>query len=1013
MNNWVNGINIDDKQLDKFKHLTKKEIQKIVAEKFEYFSSLIKYSKNSWLTMKPYQLRPWEQEWTFACWLWEEGDAFFNKYVQGKIKFEDIPEEYFEPKYLYYWLPWLLSKDNEVLWPIVDHELEHAESSDYWDILVNTREAVEHNFPVTTVWMFFNAFEDIYMGKKQIAKWRAKRLGVQNLYKDMFITTGTKDIRWKLLKLDQFAEKSLHYWLSKEFPLTFDTKIIVDEDVQEEFDKFVEHLDEIVDVTIDNKERIKKKNDILWPIIERLWTRDMDRMQRERIKEQIKQERKEQQQQQIQQTQENTQGELNDALNQQEWNNWEQQEGVKQIQEWTQEELKDTLNDNDWKDSWENNSNNQWEWESESEQDSSWENSEGQWTEWQKNQWSNWWESSENKGQEWGDQNNDSNSWEEENKQENQWAWWNMPGMEWEKGNKNKSQSSEWNNQWNSTDSWEQWWEQETQQEWNQGWDSKMKSNWGMWNNQEAQWTNFQQNNTQWSSNNEWMPWWESRWESQWEESNQQQWNPQHNSWRSHSSQSPQSSQWWEQQDMESNSEWLWISDSELESEIEKRLQSMSDDEKKQMMEEIKDAIDKENLKGHWEDLKMQKKLLENKEDWKESKEWEGNEEPNPKDERKKEMEERKQQKEVEEMQKQWENIEKAVEERQADLDHEKELGEYLDKLEEMTHEKDLDKMDAVEKEYENLKEKAENIESEDVKQRLKEKIEAMSQYLKKKEKDYEKELAKSWFSRDEEYLYRRYMKLEKELSKDVDRFIKKLEAEIPKLKEYKLEGWYNSWRVTDMNEAWRKIRLKQRWEKLYSRFEEKESLEVNLWICLSVDVSWSMRGSIWDTMKLVIFLWLLCQKWWIPFHVNTFGENLNIIKDTDDEFEERKWKLMREMVANDWWTNISLSVQKDLDVIKEVEDTHPNTVFLPIFITDWEANEGILWDSLIELMNWFKWLSTMVGIGIDERHLKQWYPNSKVIWLNSASEIMTVLLRELRQFFKKHKSQIFKVVTE
>jgi hypothetical protein len=215
------------------------------------------------------------------------------------------------------------------------------------------------------------------------------------------------------------------------------------------------------------------------------------------------------------------------------------------------------------------------------------------------------------------------------------------------------------------------------------------------------------------------------------------------------------------------------------------------------------------------------------------------------------------------------------------------------------------------------------------------------------------------------------------------------------------------------MNEAWRKVRLKQRWEKLYSRYEEKESLEVNLWICISVDVSGSMSGSIWETMKLVIFLWLLCQKWGIPFHVNTFGERLNIIKDTDDEFEWRKWKLMRELVANDWWTNISLSVQKDLEVIREVEKTHPNTVFLPIFITDWASNRWILWNQLIELMKWFKGLSTMVGIGIDERYLEEWYPDSNVIWLYNSSEIMTVLLKELRHFFRKHKTQIFKVVTE
>jgi hypothetical protein len=35
--------------------------------------------------------------------------------MDGKIQFSDIPEEYFEPKYLYYWLPRLISKGNDVL----------------------------------------------------------------------------------------------------------------------------------------------------------------------------------------------------------------------------------------------------------------------------------------------------------------------------------------------------------------------------------------------------------------------------------------------------------------------------------------------------------------------------------------------------------------------------------------------------------------------------------------------------------------------------------------------------------------------------------------------------------------------------------------------------------------------------------------------------------------------------------------------------------------------------------
>lgn len=889
MRNGVNDINWDDKSLEQFKHLSKKEIQRIVAEKFEYFSSLIKYSKNAWLTMKPFQPTAWE-EWTFACGLWEEWDKYFQQYMQWKIKFSDIPEEYFEPKYLYYWLPWIISKDNDVLWPIIDHELEHAESSDYWDMLVNSREAVEHNLPVTTVGIFFNAFEDIYMGKKQIAKWRAKKLWVQNLYKDMFTTTWTIDARWSTLKLNQFANKVLYYRLTQEFPLSFDVDYVVDDDVQEEFDNFIAHLDEIVDVNIDNKERLKKKNEILWPIIERLWEKDMDNLQRQKIKEQIQQERKAQQTQQAKDSQQSTQKELSDTLTQQPENNWENQE-IKEVQDWTQEALKDTLDDR----------NKEWE------------------------------------GKE------DNKDWKPNEK----WDW---------------KHTEKWNWDWDSGEKWK----------WN--WKSTEKWDWEL-------------QNITYGANNPLQP-------SQPSQSSSQKWSDKTSSSTQESTQGS-------------------TNDSQLEKAIEDRLNNMSDEEKKQLMEDIKDEIDSENLKEHWDNLRMQKKLLDKKEDWESKKQNLKEKIKEMRERSKKKKQEEQQEKDMEEMQKQWEAIENAVEGREKDLEQEKELNEYLDQLEWETHEKNLDKMDNIEKEYERLGQQVENIESEDVKQRLKDKIKAMSEYLKKKEKEYEDEMRKSGFSREEEYLYRRYMKLEKELSKDVDRFIKKLEAEIPKLKEYHLEWWYSSWRVTDMNEAWRKIRLKQRWEKLYSRLEEKESLEVNLWICLSVDVSGSMSDNMWETMKLVIFLWLLCQKWWIPFHVNTFWDYLNIIKDTDDDFETQKWRLMRELVADGWSTNISVSVQKDLDVIKEVKDTHPDTVFLPIFITDWWANRWITWYGLIELMKWFKWLSTIVGIGINENELKSRYPNSKVIWLRNSSEIMTVLLRELRQFFKKHKAKIFKVVNE
>ena len=191
--------------------------------------------------------------------------------------------------------------------------------------------------------------------------------------------------------------------------------------------------------------------------------------------------------------------------------------------------------------------------------------------------------------------------------------------------------------------------------------------------------------------------------------------------------------------------------------------------------------------------------------------------------------------------------------------------------------------------------------------------------------------------------------------------------------------------------------------------------MEVNLWICLSIDMSWSMDDNINDTIKLVVFLWLLCEQRWIPFHINTFSswpKWLKIIKDTDDDFDSRKGKLMRELKP-DGRTDVSLAVQKDLQVIEEVERTHPDTVFLPIFISDGEANEWLTGQYLIELMKWFEWLSIMAGIWLDEWYLKAQYPDSKIVAMRNSSEIMTKLLKALKKFFKDHESEIFKVTSE
>ena len=871
MKNWFNYI--DSKAQDEIKKLSDKEIQKILTEKFEYILTLMKYSKCANLKVKAYDESAEWGEWTFACGLPEEWNSYFQKFIDWKIEFSEIPVEYFRPKYLYYRLQFLVTKENDVLWPIIDFELQRAEVSDFWDIIRNTREAIVHNLPVTSIAMFFNTFEDIYIWKHQIKKWRAKKMWVLNLYRDMLQTSWQLDMRDNKTKLEQFRILSLYYRLKNEFPGDFEVEVIADDDVQAEFDDFILHMDDILDININNKDRVKKKNDILWPIIDRLWQKDMDNLKKQKIKEEIEQEAKKQEDQ-LENTKEKTQNDLEYNFNNDKNDKQEQQEN------W------------EWNESWEDDMN-----------------------------WNTTWEWSE--------------SWED-----------NM----------------NWNNPWKSVD-------------------------------------------------------------------NINSWNLQNDGY-------------------------------ELEKQIQKKLNEMNEDEMKKLEEQVKNEIDKKNIRENGDSLQLQKELLNRNGkpgDWTET----GN--PGERTEARKPWEWTETGKAWEEMrtEKPWEWTEagviwpwktgngkmewwsnlwrrecgleykqeenngwtlqekiqwqldamlRATEKKEQDMKKEKNFYERIRAIEKNVHKEDFQLMRELETELEKMEKQVESdIETDDIKEKIRWRIEKMKEYIKGKEMAYEEELENSGFDREESSLYEEYKSIEKEMEKYLDDFIKGLEEEIPKLSEFNLAWWYSSGRISDVNDAGKKVRLWQFWEKLYSRAEEKEWLKINLWICLSIDNSWSMSGELYDTRRLVVFLWLLCERWWIPFHINTFSEWLKIIKNTDDEFETQKWIFMRELNADWGCTNMWIAVQKNLEVIDEVKSAHPDTVFLPIFITDWAANEWITGQELMELMKWFDWLSIVAGIWIKESRLEQWYPDSDVIWMNDSSEIMTKLLESLKQFFVDNKSQIFK----
>ena len=83
--------------------------------------------------------------------------------MNGKFSIKKIPEELFEPKYLYYSLSMMLQIDDQLLREVQGHEMQHALSTDFKDVVRCNRIAYHKNLPSTPIHTFFNVIEDFYI----------------------------------------------------------------------------------------------------------------------------------------------------------------------------------------------------------------------------------------------------------------------------------------------------------------------------------------------------------------------------------------------------------------------------------------------------------------------------------------------------------------------------------------------------------------------------------------------------------------------------------------------------------------------------------------------------------------------------------------------------------------------------------------------------------------------------------------------------------------------------------
>lgn len=256
--------------------LSDEQIRELVEQKLDYLKWLIRYSKANHLNLLP------SPEWvnTFACGLSRESTEIMQKYINWEINFQDIDPNILKPTNFYYDLSMLLKSDTKTLWALWDHELWHAEHSDYFDIAWQARRAKELWLPVSSITLFFNwANEDPFIWRWVSKKWPARKNMVEHLYKNIATTTTSWAIDMSQApKIEQLKTKIAYHWLNNDFPKTYDVQIICDEEVEEIFrDEILPYFDDIISPDIPNEQRMMKKNSIFFPILERLWQKDLEK----------------------------------------------------------------------------------------------------------------------------------------------------------------------------------------------------------------------------------------------------------------------------------------------------------------------------------------------------------------------------------------------------------------------------------------------------------------------------------------------------------------------------------------------------------------------------------------------------------------------------------------------------------------------------------------------------------------------------------------------------------------
>ncbi len=234
---------------------------------------------------------------------------------------------------------------------------------------------------------------------------------------------------------------------------------------------------------------------------------------------------------------------------------------------------------------------------------------------------------------------------------------------------------------------------------------------------------------------------------------------------------------------------------------------------------------------------------------------------------------------------------------------------------------------------------KAEQLSEDAARQKIESQITTSEQ--KRKEK---LEMQKAGFREDERSKFLLYQQLEDSMYSYVRRFIKSMEAIIPRRKEPVWNGEHFSGAKINRRELVKRAPLGD--EQFHMRVESAPTGTPRLFIGLVVDNSGSMRGKKQEeARKTMIFFSKVCREMGIPFMVSAFGSRAEVIKsfrqDFDNPAERIKPKLMDATEANSSSTNLHAGLDVTIEAMNAQRRIISDAQGLIFVITDGSANAG------------------------------------------------------------------------